>query len=309
MRSEQLPGESYLPLFHRTCSNVVLMLAGIQCVYTMSTNDAGEVTQDDYDTQEDDDEMQDDDDNYNTDSDPDVRAASIEALREGRAARTNLLATMRLPSMESGTEDVVAPPDGFDPAINQFLAACPLSVENVAKNAWPVPVFIPKKLSKKEAASLNEANQRILNAVKMAKSFHSSAKYIHSAMSKIIKNGAAALVEACKQLRATAGILKKAEGSLAKMTPELCVLKSNKSHSDDVIAMMKTAQTKSNREISKLEKEVAELKKELKATKDGKEDTVDMYAKRKEIDFEAHIAKKRAEIKLQEEKEAKKLSA
>ena len=93
------------------------------------------------------------------------------------------------------------------------------------------------------------------------------------------------------------------------MTPELCVLKSNKSHSDDVIAMMKTAQTKSNREISKLEKEVAELKKELKATKDGKEDTVDMYAKRKEIDFEAHIAKKRAEIKLQEEKEAKKLSA
>ena len=286
--------------------------------------DAGNVTQDD-DTQAGDDYDDGLDDGHQTDTDPEVRAESIRALRRadqilianGRGSRAERKAARGRGEEGEGVavgegdsllipqEDLEAsqPPD---PAINQFLAAAPSKPEVLGKDAWPGAVQIPKRLTAKEKECVRDANMYLSTAVETGKRIYEKARRDHLSFLSIIKSGAAALTIARKEKTKAELNLKKAQAAAAKR-PDYDILKLSKEHADEIIQRLEDARKKSEKTIEKLEKRNDELEKEVKkSAKESQEDAVAIHCQKKEIDLDAFAAKKNLEKRMQEKKEANK---
>jgi hypothetical protein len=103
---------------------------------------------------------------------------------------------------QGGGEDAVAGEAEFlmfEAAVNQFLLAAPMKPEVLGKDAWPVAIAPPLKMSVAHRDCVLSANTNLTKAVEMGKRVYKKARDDHVSFLKIIKQGAAALTRAPKE--------------------------------------------------------------------------------------------------------------
>ncbi len=87
----------------------------------------------------------------------------------------------------------------FESSVNQFLLVTPMKPEVLGKDAWPVAVAPPSKMSAGHRDCVLSANRNLTKAVEMGKQVYEKARDDHISFLKIIKQGAPALTGAHKE--------------------------------------------------------------------------------------------------------------
>jgi hypothetical protein len=94
---------------------------------------------------------------------------------------------------QGGGEDAVAGEAEFlmfESAVNQFLLAAPMKPEVLGKDAWPVAIAPPLKMSAAHRDCVLSANTNLMKAIKMGKQVYKKAHDNHVSFLKIINQGA-----------------------------------------------------------------------------------------------------------------------
>ncbi len=199
----------------------------------------------------------------------------------------------------------------FESSVNQFLLAAPMKPEILGKDAWPVAVAPPSRMSAAHRDCILSANTNLTKTVKMGKQFYKKARDNHVSFHKIIKQGAAALTGARKEKAKAEANLKKSQAAAAAAT-DCGILKIEKAHAKEKVRELMKTKEKNKKMIDKLEKKVEVLKKELKKVRTSLTDStgdaaVEVHCKKKGISLEAHALKLEVEEQIQDKKEARKM--
>jgi hypothetical protein len=111
----------------------------------------------------------------------------------------------------------------IDPAINQFLSSAPPEVAKFVSSEWPTALLVSKKLDAKEQEKLRGVNKMLTKAKTLGECIHAVAVKIHKDLTVIVKNGAAALIEARKVGKQLEQELKKEQNNI-NFTPKLYLI-------------------------------------------------------------------------------------